>query len=272
MLLYALFRWESAAILAMTLILAVFVRDPFQGTVSFWRWWMWIVLGVLALVLIVGTTLTDPDARAQIATQLIRAQFDLDDIADLDLRQRIASALECREQMESMLQRTRDGRQGTPLGAMADDVTNWIAAQYALARRIDDYRSDAVLHRNRSTTSTTIKTLQRQLAGTTDPKKRAEIERTLAEKQSEWTQLERMDKLIESAASQLAASQGAMETIYTQMQLNAARGADRRRTNRSRNDGRIVQQLRADVADRMRILSDLEQEIDKSHQQVIERA
>ena len=33
---YAVFRWESAANLALTLILAIFVPDPFRGAVPFW--------------------------------------------------------------------------------------------------------------------------------------------------------------------------------------------------------------------------------------------
>ena len=86
---YAFFRWESAVTLAMTLLLAILLPDPFRGAVPLWGWWMWIVLGVLAEALIVGTTLTDLDVRARIASQLFRDRLNLDALSDSDLRQQL---------------------------------------------------------------------------------------------------------------------------------------------------------------------------------------
>lgn len=259
MLSYALYRWESAVILAMTLILAVFVPDPFRGAAPFWRWWIWIALGALAEGLIVVTTLSDPDVRVQIASQRIRSRFGLDEIADVDLRQRIAQALGIREQMEAMLQRTRDRTLGARLGVLADTVSDWIGALYALVGRVDGYRNDAVLRRHRSAIPDAIRTLESQLAKTAGPGPgRAEIERALADKRADWAQLERLDKLVESAISELDDSQGALETIYTEIQLIAARSVDGHRV-----EDRDIEQLRGDIADHIRSLSEIEQELDE---------
>lgn len=237
---YALFRWESAVTLAMTLILAVFLPDPFRGAVPFWGWWMWIGLGVLAEALIVGTTLTDRDVRARIVSQLVRDRFNLDAILDHDLRQRVVKALDIREQMEVVLQHSR-GRVsgassgGAPFGAaplsashwdaLGDEVSGWIEGMYRLARRLDEVHDQAAL-------LTEVQALQ-----------------------------ERLEETAGRVDAQLDDSLGALEAIYTQVQLVAARGADDRR----------VQQLRREIAAHVQSLSELEREIAESFEQIAER-
>jgi hypothetical protein len=257
---YALFRWESAVTLAVTLILAVFVSDPFQGAVPFWGAWIWIALGASAEALIVVTTLSDPDVRVRIVGQSLRARFTLNAIADVDLRQRVAQALDTREQMETMLQRTRDKKVVARLGVLADAVSDWIAALYMLVEHVDRYRNDAVLRRKRSAISDAIRALESQLAGTTGPGRgRAEIERALADRRAEWAQLEHLDGRVESALSQLEDSQGALGAMYTEMQLIAARS-----TEGHQIDGRVVEQMHGEIADHIRSLLEIGDEIVES--------
>jgi hypothetical protein len=264
---YAFFRWESAAILAVTLILVVFVPDPFGGNVALWRWWIWIALGLLAELLIVGTTLADPDVRARLASERIRERLDPEAILDGGLRERLVQVLDTREQMEAIVQRARDERLGASLRALAEDVTNWIAALYALARRVDEYRSDAALHQRRRAVATAIQTLERQLAGTAGARARADLERTLAARRSEWARLERLDQLVDGAVSQLDESRDALQKIYTQMQLSVAGGAAK-----GRRSGPFLGQLRDEIAEQVRALSETGQEIAETHQQLLERA
>jgi hypothetical protein len=204
---YAFFRWESAVTLAMTLLLAILLPDPFRGAVSWWGWWMWIGLGVLAEALIVGTTLTDRDLRARIASQLFRERFDLDAISDGDMRQQFFKALDTREQMQVVIQRSRGAAAGSALGTLGDEVSSWIETMYTLARRLDEVQDRAALH-------------------------------------------SRQD-VVERAALQLDEHLTALEAIYTQMQLVAARGAE----------GRRVRKLREEIAGRAQSLSELDREI-----------
>ena len=223
---YALFRWESAVTLAMTLILVVFLPDPFRGAVPFWGWWIWIILGLLAEALIVGTTLTDRDVRARIASQLIRDRFDLDPISDHDLRQRVVKALDIRERMEVVLQHSPGRASGAaplsaaPLSALGDEVSGWIESMYRLARRLDEAHDQAAL---------------------------------LVEVEELQAHLDQADGRV---VAQLDDSLGALEAIYTQVQLVAARGADDRR----------VRQLRQEIAAHVQSLSELEREIAQSFQ------
>ena len=136
---YALFRWESAAILALTLILVVLVPDPFQGALPAWRWWFWLVLGVLAETGIVLTTLGDPDVRAQVASERVRARLAPAMIANVDYRQIAEQALHHRTEFELMFQHTRRKAEREPLRHVVQDATHWTASIVRLAQRLDDH-------------------------------------------------------------------------------------------------------------------------------------
>jgi hypothetical protein len=136
---YALFRWESAAVLALTLILVVLLPDPFGGLLAVWRWWFWLILGALAETLIVVTTLQDPDARARVSSERVRAQLDPAAIANVDYRQTAERALRHRSEVELMAQRTRGKAQREQLRPIVEDVTRWTAGIVRLVHRLDDH-------------------------------------------------------------------------------------------------------------------------------------
>ena len=190
---YALLRWESAVALAVTLILAVFLPDPFGGALPFWGWWAWIALGAFAVVLIAATTVQDPEVRARVASETVRAQFDLARIGVTEHRQVIEEALDRRQQIEVVVQRTRQGGQRTRqvgqrerLQAIADDVSRWIRAMYDLALRLDEGWATA-------------------------------------------DQVKPADSVVREAEGVLDASSQALEKTYVQIQLVAAQGVDERR-------------------------------------------
>jgi hypothetical protein len=135
---YAVFRWESAVALAVTLILAVFLPDPFGGALPFWGWWAWIALGAIAVALIAATTVQDPDVRARVASETVRAQFDLTQVGNSEHCQKIEGALDRRQQIEVIVQRTRQKGQRERLQTIADEVSRWIQSMYDLALRLDD--------------------------------------------------------------------------------------------------------------------------------------
>ena len=136
---YALFRWESAAILALTLVLAVLVPDPFRGALPAWRWWFWLILGFLAEAGIVLTTLQDPDVRTQVASDRVRNQLAPTTIANVDYRQIAERALQHRDEIELMFQHTRRKAERETLGQVVDDATLWTSSIVRLAQRLDDH-------------------------------------------------------------------------------------------------------------------------------------
>lgn len=182
----AFFRWESAVTLAVTIILTVLLPDPFQGVLPIWNRWSWVILGGIAELLILVTTLRDPNAQAQVTSVLVAEQFPLSQLIDIDIRQQVADALRYREQMEQLIVRIRTRALRDGLHELADRVTDWIAAMYRLAVRLD-----ASLLAATSTSSSSPANDGHQVA---------------------------------DAGAALAASVKAIESVYVQMQLVAARG------------------------------------------------
>jgi len=250
---YAVFRWESAVTLAATLILAVLFRDPFRGGLPFWRWWFWIVLGIIAEALIVMTSVYDPDVRERVVSEMLHRKFNPNEIAAVDYRQKIIKALEYREQMEILLQHTRDGALRTHLEATVGDVSDWLSNMFILARRLDHYRGSEVLHRDSNAIPDEIEELERRLSQETDAQVTAQLEQTIDNKRALLVQLEHLDNTMERAELQLDDTLSAMGTIYAQMQLIGAKDID---------SGR-AQRLREDIADQVGSLYDLVQAMDE---------
>lgn len=250
---YAVLRWESAMTLALTLILAVLVPDPFQGILPFWQWWFWLILGMLAEVLIVVTSIADPQVRERVVGEMFRAKFDPREVATPAYRNKIIKALEYREQMEYLLLHTRDGALRVHLQATINDVSQWISNMFILARRLDHYSQSTILKQDKDAIPDEIQALQDRLVAETDPRVRTQLKQSIEQKRAQSEQLERLDKTMQRAALQLDDTLSAMGTVYAQMQLIGAKDID---------SGR-AQRLREDIADQVVSLDDVVQAMDE---------
>jgi hypothetical protein len=194
---YALLRWESAAVLGLTLILVILVPDPFGGVLPFWRWWFWLILGGLAEILIVTTTIQDPGVRAGLAGERIQARLAPNTIANVDYRQAAERALRHRAAIELMFQRTRRREERELLQPIVDDVTHWTERLVRLAQHLDDHAAQANV-----------------LAPT----------------------VQAPAKAYEQAQAQLEHSLHALEATYARLQLSAAQGLNERRVKQLRGE------------------------------------
>jgi hypothetical protein len=250
---FAVFRWESAITLALTLTLSVLAPDPFRGALPIWRWWFWIVLGVLAESLIVVTSIYDPAVRERIVAEMFREKFNPGEIVSPSYRERLERALDYREQMEFLLQRTRDGALRTHLAATVNDVSDWIGNMFSLARRLDHYSRSSILKQDKDAIPEQIKALSQRLDTETDERMIAQLRQTIDQKRAQFEQLEQLDNMMERAELQLDDTLSAMGTVYAQMQFIGAKDID---------SGR-AQRLRADIADQVHSLSDIAQTMDE---------
>jgi len=253
---YAVFRWESALTLAITLILIAFLSDPFRGAWPLWRWWFWIALGLTAEVLIVVTSVYDPAVRERIVGEMFRQRFNYREVKTADYRAKIVKALEYREQMELLLQHTRDGALRAHLEATINDVSDWLGNMFHLARRLDYYRNSMVLHQDSSSLPSEIRDLEQRLAAEVDAQVGTQLQQTIQSKQAQLQQLARLDSIMRRAELQLDDTLTAMGTVYAQMQLIGARDID---------SGR-AQRLRQDIADEISSLHDVVQAMDELYQ------
>jgi hypothetical protein len=253
---YAVFRWESALTLAATLLLTVFLRDPFQGILPFWQWWFWPILGLLAEALLIYTSIRDPAVQGQVVREIFRAKFNPREIGSSEYRQQILKALEYREQMETLLQRTRDGALRMHLQSNVNDLSDWLSSMFNLARRLDYYQSSSMLQQDLQSVPKSIEQLEQRLAHETDPQVRNQIKKTIANKRAQLQQLDRLDNTMERAALQLDDALSAMGTIYAQMQLIGAKDIDSSR----------AQRLRENIAEEVDSLTDILQTMDEVYQ------
>jgi hypothetical protein len=250
---YAIFRWESAVTVAITLILSILARDPFGGALAFWHWWFWVVLGVVAETLIVVTSIYDPGVRERVVATMFREKFDPTEIATPAYRQKVTKALEYREQMEFLLQHTRDGALRTHLEATVNDISDWISNIFTLARRLDYYSRSTILRQDKDVIPRELQALADRIKNETEPAVRAQLQRSIEQKRAQLEQLDRLDSTMERAALQLDETLSAMGTVYAQVQLIDARDID---------SGR-AQRLQQDIADQVQSLSDVQQAMDE---------
>ncbi|RMF30824.1 MAG: hypothetical protein D6759_11195 [Chloroflexi bacterium] len=240
---YAFFRWESAVTIAMVILLVFFLPQPLPG----WRWWFWIVGGVLAEAAIIISSLTDPEVNRQVVAEMLRLQFDVKALHQEEYRAAVERALEYRERIETALRTQRRGVLRDHLQETARQIDDWIANVYRLARRLDRYAQDEVIARDMRSVPQRIKRLRRELERESDPQVRAQLERTLRDKETQWQHLQQLQNAMQRAALQLESTLSAMGTIYSQVLLIGVKDVD---------SGR-AQRLRQEIADEVAGLQDV---------------
>lgn len=228
----AFLRWESAVIVAGTLLLSFFLPHPFP----WWPWWGWPLLGLIAEALIVYTSLTDAETAARVVAELFREQFDLRQVQERKLRDRLSQALEYRQRIDRAVRQQRESVLRQHLADMAAGIDDWISQMFRLARRLDTYHADTVIQRDLKAVPKEIESLQARLRLETDPAVRQQIEATLESKRTQWHSLQKLDDTMERAELQTDHSLSALGTVYSQILLIGASEVDSGRAQRLRED------------------------------------
>ncbi|RME84013.1 MAG: hypothetical protein D6775_06610, partial [Caldilineae bacterium] len=98
-------------------------------------------------------------------------------------------------------------------------MEEWISNIYHLALRLQAYKNDAILNRDRQQVPKAIRNLRAKLKLEDDAEVRAQLEATLKSKQQQWKNLQALDNLMERAELQLDHSVAALGTAYSQLLL-----------------------------------------------------
>jgi hypothetical protein len=252
MLLNAFLRWESAVIIALTIILAFFVPQPFPG----WQWWFWLIGGALAEVALVYTSLTDPEFGRRVVANMLREEYDLNEIHTDKYRGYLQKAFEYRERIEEAITRHRRGVMRDQFQDTARQVDDWIRYIYQIARRLDYYADDDLFRRDLETVPKRIGELQARLERENDARVRAQLEETLQAKEAQYDNLQKLDNDILRAELQLENTLTAMGTIYSQLGRAGAKDVD---------SGR-VRRLREEMADEVNELQDVLDAMDEVYE------
>lgn len=240
---YAIFRVESAVIIAMSLVLTFVYPRPFP-------WWPrlgWVLLGVVALGVLVYSSLTDAEANAQILLDIFQQQFNPRVIQDKDLRTKVESALEYQRRIETQIRHQENGLIRDRLNDTAGQITAWLSNIYQLALRLDAYRRDDLLERERNMLPKEIDQLLAQRRVEKNEKVQAQLEDVLASKRNHWQSMRDLDARMKEASLQLDQSVTALATIYSQVQLIDAQSIGSGRAER----------IQADIKEQVARLNDL---------------
>jgi hypothetical protein len=245
----AVYRWESAVIIGLTLILYFLVKPPFP----FWEQWFWLIIGALGEIGLVWTSLTDPEFRARAVGEMFREKFRPSSIRSADLRKQVDKALEYRDRIDKTISKSRDGVLRDHLKDVSRGVNVWGENVFRLAARIDTYRADTVIQGDMKAVEPDLVRLKQRLSLEDDDTVKRQISQAIAQKQIQRDNLLKLQNVMEQAEFQLDSTLTAMGTVYSQVMLLSARDVA---------SGR-AQRLQQDVNDQVQALQDVVTTVDE---------
>lgn len=240
---YALFRWESGAVVAFTIVLTFLLRKPFP----WWPAFGWPLLGLISLAVLVYSSLTDAETNARVLVDLFQEQFAVGKLRDANLRQQMNNALEYQRRIETQVRKQRAGLIRDRLEDTANQITAWLSNIYQLGLRLDAYRADDLLARERAAVPKELEQLTSQRRLESNPTLQRQMDEVIDSKSKHWQTLRELDARMKQAALQMDQSLTALATVYSQVQLIDAQSME--------SGG--AERLQADIRDQVERLNDL---------------
>jgi hypothetical protein len=225
----AFLRWESVVTLLITVILFLFVPQPFP----WWQDWFWLVGGLLAQVALVASALTDEEAARKAVEREFEQRFDLRTIKNRVSRERLQNALRYRTSMMELAGRHR-GAMKTSLQQTVRDIDDWIAHMYDLAQHIDGFENNDLVERDRKMVPQQLKNARTRLELEKDPAIRRDLETQVRQLEQQLANLDATVNSIKRAEIQLESTLSSLGTIYAQMSLLGTKEVDSGRAQRLR--------------------------------------
>jgi len=243
MLQHAFLRWESAMVIALTLLLTVFA--PQISSVSFLPSWVWLLGGLIAESLLVYSSYTDPETGRKVVAEMLENEFEPQRLADKKLQSQVEEALDYRSRISAAIKERQDSVLKDSLIETAAEIDEWLVGIYSMARRLDRYRQEKeVLERDKNRAAERIRQLEARADVETDPAVKEQIAVTTEGMRRQISTIEALDKTMDRANLQLENSLAALGTIYSQTMLVDAKDIDSGRAKRLGQDIREeVQEL-----------------------------
>lgn len=230
---HAFFRWESAVVIALTLMLTVF-GPALIGSVPAWAW---LLGGLVAEATLVYSSYTDPETGRKVVAQMLQDEFQPERLNDRNLQQKIEEAFDYRSRITAAIKERRDSVLKDNLSETARQIDVWLENIYDLARRLDRFRSEKdILLRDKNRAAASIQQLNERLQRESDPVVRKQIEETMHAKERQIATIENYEKTMERAQLQLETTLSSLGTIYSQTMLVGAKDIDSGRAKRLRQD------------------------------------
>jgi hypothetical protein len=254
---HALLRWESAVIMALSLVVFAFLGLlALVGLFPFW--WPLVALGIGFLIeaIIFVSSITDEDENARVVAALLRDQYAPKHLQSRKLKLQLNKALEYQGLIAATVRRTQQGVLQDRLSRATGSVGDWIEAIYRLASRLDVYERNQVIRQDLRSVPTAIENLKQRLVEEDDSDVQATLRNTIADKERQWEHLSHLQNTMEKAEYQMESTLAALGTFYAQLQTIDLRGAEKGRAER----------LREEIDEQVAQLQDLSQAMDEVYQ------
>jgi hypothetical protein len=246
----AVFSWQSAVTLAVTLIL--FFGVDLSADFSWWQNWYWLILGALTEVAFVIGTLSDPDAAEDALARQFERQYDLNTLRSAVSRERLRSALEYRRNMMELARQAR-GALRVSLMQTVDDINDWIGHMYDLGIHIDAFEANELVERDRRMVPQQIEKTRQRMERERDAAVRRDLERQVEQLEQQLANLEATVNSVRRAEIQLESTLSSLGTIYAQMA----------RLGTAEVDSGRAQRLRLEIQDEVAGLQDTIEAMDE---------
>lgn len=228
-------RWESAVVIAITLLLAVFGST--LNFLDFIPAWAWILGGLGAEGMLVYSSLTDPEFGRKVVANLLQHEFKPESLRDKNLQIQINRALDYRSRINQAIRSQDNSILRDELSQAAGQIDEWLENIYDLARRIDRYQKDReLLKRDYDRAKKRSAELTNDLKREGDTAVKAQIQDTLKGIQQQLITLETLENTIQRADLQLENTLTHLGTIYSQTMLVDAKDIDSGRARRLRQE------------------------------------
>jgi hypothetical protein len=156
---------------------------------------------------------TAPAAQPRSAQQPIAQKGPANEL----IQGHLSRARAYQEQINQLIAATADPNSRAQLEALSAQVSDWVQSIEKMARRIDSFQQNTLIHHDLETVPQAIASLEAQLASETDDALRAELERTLATRKSQMAMLKRLNNTMRRAEMKMESTLAALGTIYSQV-------------------------------------------------------
>ncbi len=236
---YAIFRPESAVVLALSIIcagLSALGAQWMPGT-----WWMWLLFGAVGESAIVFSTLKDQKFYRHVINKMFEEQFDAKQLGNPELRQKLLKALDYRHRIVEEIERREDVHDDKLMDAVRG-MEDWIAQIYRLAQGLDVYQNDPIIARDLQSVPKELTEYQNQRARNLSAALQDDLDKTISMKQSQFEALSHLRDTMGKARLQLDNTLSAMGTVYMQAKLLGSKDVTSSRAQRLQTD--MLEQVR----------------------------
>ena len=240
---YALFRWESAVLIGVTILLAFFYPQPFP----WWRWFYWLILGAVAEALIIFTSITDAETSERVVAGMFREEHNPREIRSEKYRKLVERAYDYQTRIDKAVNEVDSNALRDRLERAGRGVADWVSQIFALARRLDQYVQNEVIVEDMRAVPLAIKNLDARYKLEDNPRVQAELLGALKQKRAQWDNLQQLKDTMEGAEARLEATLTALGTIYSQVLLARAKSSE----------GATAESLAEDIREQVASLQDV---------------